>query len=385
MGSGASSTKKSTPVMVKAAPDKSSNTIGDDNIQELNGNVKTVALTGGAGQIAYSLIPHICNGAIFGSSTLIKLHILDIPQAVDSLRGVKMEIQDSGLPLVVDIVTTTDPTVAFKDADVAILVGGFPRKKGMERKDMIEKNADIMKMHGEAIQAVGSSDVKILVVANPANTNALMISKFAPKVPAKNITCLTRLDHDRLHGLLVEKIKEQGVEGSGNVTLDQVRNGIIWGNHSATQYPDYRGCEVQIGGTWKKVADLITDGAWLSGGLTPLVQKRGAEIINARKLSSAMSAASAIKNHLRDWLFDTPEGVHVSMGVMSDGNPYGIEEGLMFSFPVRCRGGEWEFVSGFTDLNQEMINSTAAELKEERALAGEILGQDFSVNPASIG
>jgi len=324
-----------------------------------------ICLTGGAGQISYSLIPWLCNGSIFGECP-IQLHLLDIPPAMNALSGVKMEIQDSGFERVREVVVTISAEEAFQEVDVAILVGGFPRKQGMDRADLLAKNAAIMKQHGEAINQHAKRDVKVVVVANPANTNALMVAHFAPNIPKENITCLTRLDHLRLQGLLLEKLRAINPDRFASLGPEHIRNGIIWGNHSSSQVLDSNNVEILLDGTWTKACDFISDKEWLVGELMTTGQTRGAAIIKARQLSSAMSAAAAIKQHLISWLNGTPDGEHVSMGVISNGNPYGISEGMMYSFPVTCSSGTWQIVPDLTELHQEKMKTTEDELLEER-------------------
>jgi malate dehydrogenase len=261
------------------------------------------------------------------------------------------------------VVATTDPEVAFKDIDVAILVGGFPRKEGMERKDVMAKNVAIYKQQASALERLAKKDVKVVVVANPANTNALILKEHAPSVAPENITCMTRLDHNRALGQLSER------SGSHITT---VKNTIIWGNHSSTQYPDVN--HATIDGV--PAREVIKDDAWLNGEFITTVQQRGAAIIQKRKLSSALSAASSACDHIRDWVLGTAEGVWVSMGVLSDGS-YGAPEGIMYSFPCTCKDGKWSIVQGLSidEASAEKMRITGEELVAEKALALECLNE----------
>lgn len=339
-----------------------------------------VVVSGAAGQIAYSLIPLICNGLVFGPERRVELRLLDIPMALEALDGVKMEIQDCAYNLVDAIVPTSDLEVAFKDADIAILVGGFPRKAGMERKDLIEKNVTIFKAQGQAIEKYASRNIKVLVVANPANTNCLIAMENAPSIPRKNFSALTRLDHERLRSFLVERTNEELAKkgASARVTSKDVNKCIIWGNHSSTQVPDVSNAEVTLGGATSALAAYVNDNDWVKNTLVKNVQQRGAAIIKARKLSSAMSAAAAIGAHMRDWLSGSAAGDLVSMAIISNGNTYGVPEGLIYSFPVKCTGnGEYEVVNGLpiSDRIAAMMKATAQELSEEKADAVEILSR----------
>lgn len=287
--------------------------------------------------------------------------MLDIEPAKTALEGVKMELIDSAFPLLTDVIATTDPEVAFKDADYAILVGGFPRKAGMERKDVMSKNVAIYKGQASALERLAKKDVKVVVVANPANTNALILKEHAPSIPPENITCMTRLDHNRAMGQLSVR---------SGVHISKVKNTIIWGNHSSTQYPDVN--HATIDGA--PARDVIKDDAWLDGEFITTVQQRGAAIIKARGLSSALSAGSSACDHLRDWVLGTPDGTWVSMGVLSDGS-YGAPKDIMYSFPCTCKDGKWSIVQGLTinDASAEKMKITGDELVEEKALAFECL------------
>ncbi|KAI3504092.1 hypothetical protein L1887_32636 [Cichorium endivia] len=316
-----------------------------------------VLVTGAAGQIGYALVPMIARGIMLGADQPVILHMLDIPPAAEALNGVKMELVDAAFPLLKGVVATTDAVEACTGVNVAVMVGGFPRKEGMERKDVMSKNVSIYKSQASALEKHAAANCKVLVVANPANTNALILKEFAPSIPEKNITCLTRLDHNRALGQISEKL---------GVQVSEVKNVIIWGNHSSTQYPDVTHATVGD----KSVPELIKDDEWLKSGFISTVQQRGAAIIKARKLSSALSAASSACDHIRDWVCGTPEGTWVSMGVYSDGS-YNVPAGLIYSFPVTCRNGEWTIVQGLSidEFSRKKLDLTAEELTEEKALA----------------
>lgn len=304
----------------------------------------------------------IARGAALGPDQPVILHLLDIEPAAQALEGVRMELVDAAFPLLSGVVATTDPEVAFAGVDVAILVGGFPRKAGMERKDVMAKNVAIYKSQASALERLASRDVRVLVVANPANTNALILKQHAPSIPAKNITALTRLDHNRALGQLSER---------SGAHISSVKNTIIWGNHSSTQYPDVNHATID----GKAAREVINDDAWLDGEFIQVVQQRGAAIIKARGLSSALSAASSACDHVRDWVLGTPEGTWVSMGVWSDGSSYGAPEGVIYSFPVTCKDGDWQIVQGLKidEKSAEKMRITGEELVEERGLALECL------------
>ena len=320
-----------------------------------------IVITGGAGQIAYSLLPPLASGAVFGMDQPVILHLLDIPPAITALGGVVMELEDLAYPLLAGVLGTTDPDEAFKDVDYAIFLGAFPRKEGMERKDVMTKNIGIFNSQGSALSKGAKPGVKCVVVGNPANTNAAILSRAAPNVDPKNISALTRLDHNRASSHLAIKC---------GVSCDKVSGVIIWGNHSSTQYPDVRHATVD----GKPAREVCTDAAWIEGEYITKVQKRGAAIIEARKLSSAASAAKAICDHMRDWVLGTGDG-YVSMAVKSDGSHYGVPEGLFYSMPVKCSGGEWTVVDGLPidEFSQGKITATANELSEELALALSLL------------
>ncbi|KAE9453031.1 hypothetical protein C3L33_15068, partial [Rhododendron williamsianum] len=319
-----------------------------------------VLVTGAAGQIGYALVPMIARGVMLGPDQPVILHMLDIAPAAEALNGVKMELVDAAFPLLKGVVATTDVVEACTEVNIAVMVGGFPRKEGMERKDVMSKNVAIYKSQASALEKHAAANCKVLVVANPANTNALILKEFAPSIPEKNISCLTRLDHNRALGQVSERL---------NVPVSDVKNVIIWGNHSSTQYPDVNHASVKTPAGEKP--DLsFTSLIRLHGEFITTVQQRGAAIIKARKLSSALSAASSACDHIRDWVLGTPEGTWVSMGVYSDGS-YNVPAGLIYSFPVTCRNGEWTIVQGLPidALSRKKLDLTAEELTEEKELA----------------
>lgn len=314
---------------------------------------KRVAITGAAGQICYSMLFRIASGQIYGNDQPVILQLLEITPALGVLEGVKMELDDCAFPLLADIVCTDDPAVAFKDADAALFVGAKPRGPGMERGDLLTDNGKIFKALGGALSDNASPDCKVVVVGNPANTNAYILAANAPKINPRNITALTRLDHNRAISQLAAKTGEP---------IGDIDKMIIWGNHSATQVPDLSNATV----AGKKAADMV-DQAWLADFFIPTVAKRGAAIIDARGSSSAASAANGVIEHMRDWVNGTAEGDWVSMAVVSDGS-YGVEKGLIYSYPVTCKDGEWEIVQGLeiSEFIQEKMNGTEKELIEER-------------------
>jgi len=316
-----------------------------------------VVVTGAAGQIAYSLLYQLGKGDVFGQDQPLYLHLLDIPMMMGVLDGVVMEMLDCALPLVRGIVPTADPAVAFKDIDAAFLVGAMPRKEGMERKDLLAANVKIFKIQGEALDKHAKKNVKVLVVGNPANTNALICSKYAPSIPKENFTAMTRLDQNRAAAQIAVKM---------GVGVENVKNVIIWGNHSSTQYPDARFTLVKKGGEETKLVDSMPDASWLQDQFISTVQKRGASVIAARKMSSAMSAAKAACDHMRDWWLGTNSG-WVSMGVISDGS-YGTPANVIFSFPVICKDKQWTIVKGLDidTFSKSKLEQTGQELQEER-------------------
>lgn len=320
-----------------------------------------VLVTGAAGQIGYALVPMIASGAMLGPDQTVILHLLDIEPAAEALNGVKMELIDAAFPLLKGVVATTNVVEACKDVGIAIMVGGFPRKDGMERKDVMSKNISIYKAQASALEQHAAPNCKVLVVANPANTNAIILKEFAPSIPEENITCLTRLDHNRALGQISERL---------DVHVSDIKNVIVWGNHSSTQYPDVNHATVSTDIGQKPVRELVGNDHWLNTEFITTVQQRGAAIIQARKLSSALSAASSACDHIRDWVLGTPKGTWVSMGVYSDGS-YGIQPGLIYSFPVTCEKGEWSIVQGLKidEFSRAKMDATAKELIEEKSLA----------------
>jgi malate dehydrogenase len=321
-----------------------------------------VAVTGAAGQIGYSLLFRIASGEMLGKDQPVILQMLELPmdKAQAALKGCMMELEDCAFPLLAGMIGTADPMVAFKDADIAILVGAMPRGPGMERKDLLLKNAEIFTVQGKALNAVASRNVKVLVVGNPANTNAYIAMKSAPDLPAKNFTAMLRLDHNRALSQLAAK---------AGVPVGAIEKLIVWGNHSPTMYPDYR-FATAAGASLK---DRINDADWNAGTFIPQVGKRGAAIIEARGLSSAASAANAAIDHVRDWVLGS-NGQWVTMGVPSDGS-YGIPEGVMYGVPVTTANGEYTRVTGLEidTFSRERMDKTLAELEEERAGVAHLL------------
>lgn len=320
-----------------------------------------VAITGAAGQISYSLIFRIAAGDMLGPDQPVILQLLEIPPAMGALEGVVMELRDCAFPLVQDIVATDDPNVAFKDTDYALLVGAKPRGPGMERSDLLKGNAAIFSVQGKALNANASRDVRVLVVGNPANTNALIAQRNAPDLDPKNFTAMMRLDHNRALAQLADKTDSH---------INDIKHMVVWGNHSATQYPDIRFATV----AGKKAPELVEQ-AWYVDEFIPTVQQRGAAIIKARGASSAASAASAAIDHMRNWALGTNGDDWVSMAVVSDGS-YGIAEGIIYSFPMTCKGGKYEVVQGLEidDFSRERMQATEKELLEERDAIADLLG-----------
>lgn len=312
-----------------------------------------VTVTGAAGQISYALLFRIASGDMLGPDQPVTLQLLEITPAMDALKGVAMELDDSAFPLVNGIVTTDDPAVAFGDADYALLVGAKPRGPGMERKDLLQENAKIFSVQGKAINDNANKNIRVIVVGNPANTNALITSANAPDIPAGQITAMTRLDHNRAISQLAAK--------TGTHCTD-IRQMTIWGNHSATQYPDITKTLVK----GQAATDLV-DESWVREDFIPTVQQRGAAIIKARGASSAASAASAAIDHMRTWALGSPDNDWVSMAIPSDGS-YGITSGLIYSYPVTCKDGQYEIVQGLEidEFSQTKMTATEDELKEER-------------------
>jgi len=322
--------------------------------------VKKVAVTGAAGQICYSLLFRIAKGDLFGPDQPVALQLLDLPQALAAANGVVMELRDCAFPLLTDVVVTDDPKVAFKDIDAGLLVGSRPRSKGMERSDLLAANAQIFRVQGAALNAVAKRDAKVLVVGNPANTNAYILSKSAPDFPTANISAMIRLDHNRALAQFAAK---------AGVGVDAIEHLVVWGNHSPTMFVDYSHATV----AGKPLADLIGDEAWYRNTLLPTVAQRGTAIIEARGLSSAASAANAAIDQLRDLILGT-QGRWASMAVASDGS-YGVPEGLMCGFPVTCADGAFKVVQGLAmnAFAQSMLDRTVKELVEERAAVQSVL------------
>jgi malate dehydrogenase len=319
-----------------------------------------VAVTGAAGQIGYSLLFRIASGEMLGPDQPVILHLLEITPALKALNGVVMELEDCAFPLLAGVVQSDDPMKAFEGVNYALLVGAMPRKQGMERGDLLAANGGIFKPQGEALSEVAARDVKVLVVGNPANTNALIAQQHAKKLDPKQFTAMTRLDHNRAMSQLSAKTGKP---------VSHITKMTIWGNHSSTQYPDLFHCEVD----GQNAAQLVNDQAWLEGTFIPTVARRGAAIIEARGLSSAASAANAAIDHMRTWALGTADGDWTSMGITSDGS-YGIPEGLIYSFPVTCKNGEYSIVKGLEidAFSRAKMDATAAELEEERQAVREL-------------
>ncbi len=324
-----------------------------------------VAVTGAAGQIGYALLFRIASGEMLGKDQPVILQLLEIPdeKAQKALKGVMMELDDCAFPLLHGMVPASDPMVAFKDVGVALLVGARPRGPGMERKDLLEANGKIFGPQGQALDKVADRNVKVLVVGNPANTNCLIAMKNAPGLKPTQFTAMMRLDHNRATSQVAQKLGK---------LVPSVRKITIWGNHSATQYPDIFQAEAD----GKKVWPQINDQAWLESTFIPTVQKRGAAIIEARGLSSAASAANAAIDHVRDWVHGTRDGDWVSMGIPSDGS-YGVAEGVLYGYPVTCKGGKFEIVKGIevSDFSRKRMDATLKELHEERDGVKHLLGK----------
>ncbi|MHB1931232.1 MAG: malate dehydrogenase [Acidimicrobiales bacterium] len=319
-----------------------------------------VAVTGAAGQIGYSLVFRIASGGLLGPDQRVTLQLLEITPALDALRGVVMELEDCAFPLLAGITTSDDANVAFGDANVALLVGARPRSKGMERKDLLEANGAIFTVQGKALSDNAADDIKVLVVGNPANTNALIAQRNAPNIPAERFTAMTRLDQNRAKAQVAAK---------AGVPVTDVTDLAIWGNHSSTQYPDL--FHAKVGG--RPAMDVIGDRSWAVDEFIPTVQRRGAAIIEARGASSAASAANAALDHVRDWVLGTGDRGWVSMAIPSDGS-YGVPDGLISSFPVTCAGGRYTVVGGLDidELSRARIDASAAELAEERDAVTEL-------------
>jgi malate dehydrogenase len=319
-----------------------------------------VTVTGAAGQIGYAILFRIASGAMLGPDTPVALRLLEIPAALKAAEGTAMELDDCAFPLLAGIEVTDDPIAAFDGVNVALLVGARPRGPGMERSDLLEANGGIFRPQGQAINAGAADDVRVLVVGNPANTNALIAMSHAPDVPRERFSAMMRLDHNRARGQLAAK---------AGVGVAEVTNMTIWGNHSASQYPDI--FHAKIAG--RDAAQAVSDQAWLEGEFIPTVQKRGAAIIEARGSSSAASAANAAIDHIRDWMGATPAGDWVSMAVPSDGS-YGVPEGILSGFPVTTSAGTYSIVAGLEidDFSRARIDASAAELVDEREAVHEL-------------
>ncbi|MGH2881531.1 MAG: malate dehydrogenase, partial [Solirubrobacteraceae bacterium] len=319
-----------------------------------------VAVTGAAGQIGYAILFRIASCQLLGPDTPVHLSLLEIPAALKAVEGTAMEIDDCAFPLVAGVDITDDPNKAFDGANVALLIGARPRTKGMERSDLLEANGGIFKPQGNALNDHAASDIKVLVVGNPANTNCLIAKSHAPDIPAERFTSMMRLDHNRAKAQLAAK---------AGAPVHDVTNMTVWGNHSPTQYPDIFHAKVK----GKNATDVANDQEWLENDFIPTVQKRGAAVIEARGASSAASAANAAVEHVHDWVLGTPGGDWVSMGIPSDGS-YGIAEGLIFGFPVTCSGGSYEIVQGLdmNEFSQSRLDVTVNELKDEREMVKQL-------------
>ena len=320
----------------------------------MNQNPIRIAVTGAAGQIGYSLVFRIASGQLCGSNQPVILQLLEIPPAMGALEGVAMELDDCAFPLLKQIELSDQADEAFNEANIALLVGSRPRSKGMERKDLLEANGEIFTGQGEALNKKAADEIRVLVVGNPANTNCLIAMNNAPDIPRHRFTAMTRLDHNRAITQVAHKL---------DIGTTEITKMTIWGNHSATQYPDLFNCKISD----KSAAEVIDDQNWLEETFIPSVQQRGAAIIEARGASSAASAANAAIDHVRDWTDSTPENDWVSMAVCSDGS-YGVEEGLISSFPVKCSNGNWEIVQDLEidDFSKIKIDASVKELSEER-------------------
>jgi malate dehydrogenase len=320
----------------------------------MTNNPVKVAVTGAAGQIGYAILFRIASGQLLGPDTPVHLSLLEIPDAVNAAEGTAMELDDSAFPLLSGVDIYDDPNQAFDGVNVALLVGARPRGKGMERSDLLEANGGIFKPQGEALNAHAAADVKVLVVGNPANTNCLIAQSNAPDIPAQRFTAMMRLDHNRA---IAQVAKKTGA------TVSEVTNMTIWGNHSATQYPDVFHAKVK----GSPAAEVIGDQDWIENDFIPTVQKRGAAIIEARGASSAASAANAAIDHVHDWVLGTPDGDWVSMAISSDGT-YGIEEGIFCGYPCTCSGGEYTVIEGLEldEFSRARVDATVTELADER-------------------
>jgi malate dehydrogenase len=327
----------------------------------MNSPIK-VAITGAAGQIGYALVFRVASGAMFGPDQPVALHLIEIPAGFEALKGVVMELDDCAFPLLKNVVATTDLDEGFRDVNWALLVGSVPRKAGMERKDLLGINGKIFTGQGQAIEKNAAKDVRILVIGNPCNTNCLIAMNNAKSIPRDRWFAMTRLDENRAKAQLAQK---------SGADITEVTNMTIWGNHSATQYPDFYNAKIK----GRSAAEVIGDESWLKETFIPAVQQRGAAIIKARGSSSAGSAANAIVDTVRSLIADTAEGDWHSVAVCSDGS-YGVEEGLICSFPVRARGGKWEVVKDvpLNEFSKSKFDASVAELKEEKSIVSELIG-----------
>ncbi|WP_427023549.1 malate dehydrogenase [Aureimonas ureilytica] len=321
---------------------------------------KRIAVTGAAGQICYSLLFRIANGDVYGKDTPVALQLLDLPQAQKAVKGVVMELEDCAFPLLQDVVITDDPKAAFRDIDAGFFVGSRPRTQGMERRDLLNANAEIFRVQGEALNEGAKRDAKVIVVGNPANTNAMILAANAKDFPTENITAMLRLDHNRALTQFAQK---------AGVSVDAIKKFVVWGNHSPTMFADWANATAE----GRKLSEVIGDEAWYKETLIPTVAKRGTAIIEARGASSAASAANAAIDHMRDWIQGS-NGDWVSMGISSDGS-YGIPEGLMAGVPVICENGSYKRVTGLEigAFQQQMLDRTVAELSEEREAVSALL------------
>ncbi len=321
-----------------------------------------VTITGAAGQIGYNMLFRIANGDMLGKEQPVILQLLDIPAAQQALRGVAMELEDCVFPMLQQVITTDDPRVAFRDTEVVLLVGARPRSKGMERKDLLEANGAIFSEQGRILNEVAARHVKVLVVGNPANTNALICMKNAPDLDPRNFSGMMRLDHNRAIAQVALKLFQP---------IQDIKKMVVWGNHSGTQYPDLSHCEIR----GRKVLDVLQDQDWVENSFIPTVQKRGAAVIEARGLSSAASAANSAISHMHDWLLRSHHNDWVTMSVPSDGS-YGIPEGVIYGLPVTCRNGHYTIVQGLpiSDTGRKHMMDSYAELLAERDLVKHLLG-----------
>ena len=321
-----------------------------------------ITITGAAGQISYAALFRIANGIMLGQEQPIILQLLDLPQAQTMLRGVMMELEDCAFPLLQQIIITDDPKVAFRDTEIALLIGARPRGKGMERKDLMEANGEIFSAQGKLLNEYAERHVKVLVVGNPANTNALIAMKNAPDLDPRNFTSMMRLDHNRAIAQVAQKLFQP---------IQDIKKMIVWGNHSGSQYPDLDHTEIR----GKLVRDVLPDQEWVEREFIPTVQNRGAAVIEARGLSSAASAANAAIFHIHDWVLGAHHNNWVSMGVPSDGS-YGIPEGVIYGFPVKCNHGEYRIVQGLSvsEQGRKRMDDSYRELLEEREHVNHLLG-----------